>query len=1071
MQCPSSSPAISNNAIIGNSASNYGGGVYCSDSSATITDNAITGNSSSTGGGVYCTNSSPTIRNNQITGNSATSGGGAIACRFSSSPDIRGNTIAGNSASSSGGGIYCSSSSPTIAGNAVTGNTASSGGGLSCRESSPVIAGNVVGGNFASDGPGGGVYCYSSSPTITGNTIGGNSCSDAGGGIYCYYNSPTITNNVVTQNTSGTAGGGICCSYNSAAITCNTLAQNAAPVGGGMSYLMSPSSAVSNNIVAFNSSGVWSSVGTPSLRNNDVYGNTAYDYSGLSPGVGDIPDDPAFVSKDYGNFHIRPGSVCVNAGWNDAPELPAVDMDGQARVQDGTVDIGADESDGSDPPAGPYTIVRVSPDGDDMNDGSSWTSAKRTVQAGLDAASVLGGEVWVRAGTYNERIALRLYAYLYGGFAGAETARSERNWSVNKSIIDGGGAGSVVTASLGLGYGASTLDGFTIRDGRTNANGGGIKCSYSSPTIANNTITANEVVGADGGGIYCSYSSPTITGNTITSNKCTGSDLGRGAGIYCTSSFAMISNNTIADNNSRYAGGGVYCIGSPSPTLTNNMIAGNTAQYGGGMSLVYSSDAIVTNNTIMSNSATENGGGVHCSDYVVGTKITGNTIAGNSARCGGGISCSSPSVSPSPCSPDIVDNTISCNSAEDRGGGIYCSNSESLIACNTIAGNNAKHYGAGVCSDMAMPTVTSNLIKGNAVTTTSAGNCGGGVCCLYYLNGSSPKISNNTIMENTAFSGGGVSCHQSSTEAVANNIVVSNSSGICNSGGTPTLRNNNVYGNTDYNYSGLSPGIGDISADPLFLAPWVGEYHLRPTSPCVNVGDNSFVTAGSTDLDGKARILPVGGTVDMGCYEYDSTPYGIRGIGQARAVPEQFTFQLQSKPVTAAFPGAFYAEERDRTGGIRVLSAESVNPGDLVTLTGHATVDNGERAIQADTVSVTPGAPANIPGALFARNNWLGGGPFFWNVNGEACGQEGITGGCGLNNIGLLVKTWGRFTKTSDTTFTLEDGSGIVLKCIAPSGVPLNESWTYVAVTGVSSCEKVDEELHRLVRATSVVPM
>ena len=73
--------------------------------------------------------------------------------------------------------------------------------------------------------------------------------------------------------------------------------------------------------------------------------------------------------------------------------------------------------------------------------------AKRTVQAGIDAAAAVGGEVWVAAGTYQERITLRTCAHVYGGFAGTETQRSQRNWSANLTILDGNQAGSVVTAS------------------------------------------------------------------------------------------------------------------------------------------------------------------------------------------------------------------------------------------------------------------------------------------------------------------------------------------------------------------------------------------------------------------------------------------------------------------------------------------------------------------------------------------------------------------------------------------------------------------------------------------------
>jgi len=61
-------------------------------------------------------------------------------------------------------------------------------------------------------------------------------------------------------------------------------------------------------------------------------------------------------------------------------------------------------------------------------------------------------------------------------------------------------------------------------------------------------------------------------------------------------------------------------------------------------------------------------------------------------------------------------------------------------------------------------------------------------------------------------------------------------------------------------------GVGNTTNAPLVgdTNTW-SDLRLQPNSPCINAGNNNYVTW-STDLDGMPRII--GGTVDTGAYEF-----------------------------------------------------------------------------------------------------------------------------------------------------------------------------------------------------------
>ncbi len=271
-------------------------------------------------------------------------------------------------------------------------------------------------------------------------------------------------------------------------------------------------------------------------------------------------------------------------------------------------------------------VVYVKTTGLDTNDGLSWDTAKKTVQAGINA-SASGDEIWVAAGTYVERITLKAATGLYGGFTGTETSRDQRNWKVNVTVLDGNQGGCVVTSPPGATT-TTVIDGFTVQNGYTQVFGGGA-------------------------GIVCSSSSPTITNNAITRNT-SGSP---GGGIACYSSSALICNNRITDNSGANLGGGIACY-EGSPTIINNVIEGNSAPHGGGIACDSPCSGIIANNVIQRNGAST-GGGIYCGTSSLPT-ITNNTITDNVSTDGGGVYLETPT--------SFVNNIVAFNSS-----GLRCS--------------------------------------------------------------------------------------------------------------------------------------------------------------------------------------------------------------------------------------------------------------------------------------------------------------------------------------------------------------------------------------------------------------
>jgi len=292
------------------------------------------------------------------------------------------------------------------------------------------------------------------------------------------------------------------------------------------------------------------------------------------------------------------------------------------------------------------------------------------------------------------------------------------------------------------------------------------------------------------------------------------------------------------------SGGGISVYYSSKGNISDCIVCGNYAIYGGG---IYTYVPVV--NCVISNNQSDSiGGGVCCRDdgYIENCLVSDNYAGG----WGGGVH-----LNESDANKNCV---ISNNAAHDYSGGIHIGQRCGIE--NAIICNNSAPEGGGVRTWVEC-NLRSSLIYGNTATN------GGGVYCR-----GNGNIENCTIVNNYATnSGGGLFCenNRDKTNLIVNNIIYYN-----NAASEPNFANSSTTFMLRYTYNCTYPEItgymdngGNITNTPNFVNVGIHDYHLKFPSHCINSGTNLSWMETAVDLDGNARILPVGGTVDIGCYE------------------------------------------------------------------------------------------------------------------------------------------------------------------------------------------------------------
>lgn len=282
----------------------------------------------------------------------------------------------------------------------------------------------------------------------------------------------------------------------------------------------------------------------------------------------------------YSSFQPTNQNPIVNVGKTIGGITTDITL--SARSRGGAPDLGAYEA--QLPVDGTVIYVR-SENGDDNNDGLSWSSAKKTITAALNTASTATEAIWVAAGTYNERVTMKDGVNVLGGFAKTGNPDNKLD-GVNRDIsnansnfmtvIDGQGGGRVLTQPANFNK-LTTWEGFVIQNGATkgdnaDSNGAGVKLmsngKLKNSLVQNNTHTntysswGSDTKSIGGGGISMSSGS-IVDGCIIKANKTNKENNDRytcGAGIHMNG--GTLINSIVVDNVATSVGSGWLAWGS-----------------------------------------------------------------------------------------------------------------------------------------------------------------------------------------------------------------------------------------------------------------------------------------------------------------------------------------------------------------------------------------------------------------------------------------------------------------------------------------------------------------------------
>ncbi|MDH7602621.1 MAG: GEVED domain-containing protein, partial [Armatimonadota bacterium] len=221
-------------------------------------------------------------------------------------------------------------------------------------------------------------------------------------------------------------------------------------------------------------------------------------------------------------------------------------------------------------------------------------------------------------------------------------------------------------------------------------------------------------------------------------------------------------------------------------------------------------------------------------------------------------------------------------------------------------------------------------------------------------------------------------------------------------------------------------GTVTIAFAPAPVVPAGGLLHLVISYSMASgsVGSTYWFDLVGASGVGQSSGLPVNVVINPSPLTSAKKIVGLKPItiGQAKLLPIGTQFLLENKICTANFQtnmSLVYIEEPDRTAGIGILTnilpVPPVSTWDRVSVLGTCQLINrSELVVVPQEIAVAPGMPPMIGSPRFPvgmNNKYTGGGDFGSQpAVFDVAGPLSIRKSVGLNNVGMLITTWGKVT-------------------------------------------------------------